>query len=369
MSSASPTRVAQVVRPAQGGIRRHVSLLINGLDRASYRCTVYAPSGFTLDRVLDVDGTVIVPVEITAKISVRQDFRAIGSLSKQLTGTCDLVHAHGIRAAMVAIPAARRVRVPSLFTAHNLPPTLNAIQRFALLWIARQCMAVIVVSGAVANSLQRIGVEQGLIHIVPNGIPLADYGTVEPADRSQFVAMTAGPVITCIGRLSPEKGVDTLLDAYREVKERMPNTHLLIVGSGPDEAQLRRTAASLMDVHFTGNRDDVPALLALSTLVVMPSRSEGQGIVALEAMASSLPVVATNVGGLAETVIDGITGLLVPAADSHSLSDAILTILQDRALGVRMGAAGRARVVAQYSITDMVGAIQDIYADSQVARA
>src|ERR1700722_20173257 len=108
---SSPTRVAQVVRPAEGGIRRHVSLLAASLDRGRISSTIYAPTGFSLD--LSIPDVTQIAVEIFARTRIVQDLRTVSELAALLRGNCDLVHAHGLRAAIIGVVAAVRCGVPA----------------------------------------------------------------------------------------------------------------------------------------------------------------------------------------------------------------------------------------------------------------
>jgi len=361
-ADSSTIRVAQVVRPAEGGIRRHVSLLIGGLDRSNFTSTLYAPTDFALDDIsFDVTK---VAVDIRPKVNIPRDLQTVRTLTTMLSnGRFDLLHSHGLRAAFIGTIAARRACIPALFTAHNLILSLNSVQRLALTLISRRTEAIIAVSAAVSNGLQACGVHASRIHVIPNGIRFDEYASATPSSPLSLGIDPASAVLAYIGRLSHEKGLDTLLDAYKLVAANKPNAQLLVVGDGPDESSLRSRTDNLPGVHFLGRRSDVPALLKCAELVVVPSYSEGQGIVAIEAMASGRPVVATNVGGLSETIVDGLTGILVPPHDSRALADAIVSLLDDPSRAASMGAAGSMRAMREYSITRMIDSIQDLYRD------
>ncbi len=125
-------------------------------------------------------------------------------------------------------------------------------------------------------------------------------------------------IVGVVARLEPEKGHPTLLEAWPLVLRACPDTYLLIVGEGSRRDALEAQARELRIAHrvvFTGRRDDVPAVTAALDVAVLPSYREAQGMVILEAMALSRPVVASNVGGIPEMIEDGVTGLLVPPHD------------------------------------------------------
>jgi glycosyltransferase involved in cell wall biosynthesis len=359
-SARRTLRVAEVVRPAAGGIRRHIATLLVGLDRHSFTPTLFAPADFALSEV-DVPR---VPLAIAARTQPFADLRTIRQLEQLLAGKFDIVHAHGLRGALIGVLAAHRAGVPSLFTAHNLVPRSGLLQRSVLVLIGRHASAILAVSEAVAATLQESGIPAEKIVVIPNGVDLADFDApVETAQiRAQFGVPADAPLILAVGRFAPEKGFDVLIDAFARLQAQIPHVKLMLVGSGPLEEELRRRAASAGEgVVFAGQQADVAPFLHAADLVAIPSRQEGQGIVALEAMAARKPVVASRVGGLAETIVPDETGLLVPPEETAALAEALAGLLQDRAKREAMGAKGRQRVEKEYTAAQMVRRIEAVY--------
>jgi sugar transferase (PEP-CTERM/EpsH1 system associated) len=175
-------------------------------------------------------------------------------------------------------------------------------------------------------------------------------------------------LVGTVGRLRPEKDQLTLVKAFIQLLEQDTSFEsrlgLVLVGDGPMEAEIRNTvrAARLEDrVWFAGLRDDIPALLRRLDLFVLPSLGEGISNTILEAMASGLPVIATNVGGNPELVIEGETGSLVPPADIDALARCMADYVADDEMRARRGRAGRERVVAYFSIDGMVEGYRELY--------
>ncbi len=165
------------------------------------------------------------------------------------------------------------------------------------------------------------------------------------------------PVVVCVSRLVPRKGQDALIRAFLEIRRRVPGAALLVVGGGPDRDRLRRLAQGAEDVVFTGSVpwEELPAHYAAGDVYAMPCRTrrrgldvEGLGIVYLEASATGLPVVAGDSGGAPDAVRPGETGYVVSGRDVPAIADRIATLLADRDLARRMGAAGRAWVEAEW---------------------
>jgi glycosyltransferase involved in cell wall biosynthesis len=182
--------------------------------------------------------------------------------------------------------------------------------------------------------------------VIYNGIDVADYKPTGP--RLQ------GPLrLVTVGALAPRKGQEYLIEALAKLNARGVEATLELVGSGPDEAMLRRNAAGsgIADhVHFAGEQVDPRPYLECADIFVLPSRQEGFSNALLEGMACALPVVATDVGGNSEAIVEGEGGKLVAAGDPAALADAIAELASDRGRLVAMGRANRRRVAEKFSL-------------------
>jgi glycosyltransferase involved in cell wall biosynthesis len=205
--------------------------------------------------------------------------------------------------------------------------------------------AVIAVSKTSAAALRDVAGIDCPIYVVPP-VVAASEDFVHPSRDSN------GPrTITCIARLSPEKGLRDLLLAAASVLQQRKDVEFLVAGSGPDMASLVDEARRLGiegRVRFMGafRHDELPAIMARTDVFVLPSLTEGMPFAVVEAMAFGRPVVATNVGGIPELVSHGETGLLVPPRDPDQLSAALLALLDDPHLRQRMGEAARRRILS-----------------------
>ena len=171
------------------------------------------------------------------------------------------------------------------------------------------------------------------------------------------------PVIGTVGNFTAKKDQATLLRAVARLGERLPAVRLVLVGSGPLDADLRRLVTTLeldANVVFAGSRGDVPDLLPAFDVFALSSRFEGLPIALLEAMASGLPCVATTVGGIPEVITDGRDGLLVEPADPGGLADALSALLGDP---TRRDEVGRhaARRATDFEVTGAVRQIERVY--------
>jgi glycosyltransferase involved in cell wall biosynthesis len=172
--------------------------------------------------------------------------------------------------------------------------------------------------------------------------------------------------------LREEKRIDVLIASVPRIRTRYPDVEFQIVGDGRCREQLMKLATALgvlPQVRFMGHRDDVPAILSESDLFVLPSESEASPNVILEAMAAGLPVVASNVGGIPELVTDGVTGSLVPPADSDALAAALLDLLDHPGRATAFGQAGRARIEQEHSFDRTVVQFETLYLSGPVGSA
>jgi glycosyltransferase involved in cell wall biosynthesis len=227
--------------------------------------------------------------------------------------------------------------------------------------------AVVVVSHDGRSRLIETGYPPDQISVVPPGRDLAAYTRirerlVEPA-QIEGVSPSARVVLT-VGRLTPLKGLDYLLNAWQVVASTVPDVTLVIVGNGEREAELKTQAAALGiegRVVFAGFRTDVPALLARADLFVLSSLWEGLPMAAIEAMAAGCPVVATAVGGVPEVVESGVTGLLAPPQDAAALATMLIRLLSDHELSGALACAAAGHVQTRYTREAMVAATREVY--------
>jgi glycosyltransferase involved in cell wall biosynthesis len=200
------------------------------------------------------------------------------------------------------------------------------------------------------------------VMVIPNGINLAQFDPSQwqMEDLAELRTLLGIPpgarVVALVARLHPQKGHAYLIQAAPAILAACPDVVFLFVGEGEYRAAIEQQiqALDLCD-HFrlVGLRSDVPRLLALSDVLVLPSVYEGMPNVILEAMAAGLPVVASDVDGVGEVLIDGVTGLLIPKADPVALGRAILVLLNDSSLSREMGRRGHERVRTQFSEQEM----------------
>jgi len=208
-------------------------------------------------------------------------------------------------------------------------------------------------------------VEPSRVRVIYNGIDPSLYDLpADPTLRASLGIPARAKVVGVVANLIHYKGHRFFLQACQEIKRKHQAVTFLLIGDGPLRRELEGLARELgleKDVLFLGSRQDVPQLLALMDVVVLPSLEEGFPNAILEAMAAGKPVVATEVGGIPEAVVHGETGLLVPPKDPEALADAILRLLDDPQLALEMGRAGRDRVRKAFGLDRMVREMEGLY--------
>lgn len=353
-----PVRVLQVVRPASGGIRQHLETLLSSMDPAQVTNSVAAPPALLEIFRGSPNCYGAIPLEIAPRIAL-SDLHCAWRLSL-VQAQADLVHAHGLRAAWVAALAHCRRPFPLLFTAHNAVGR-SLPTRLAVSFISRRCTKIVAVSSAVAESLVANGADRAKMVVIPNGIAV-DHFAVDAQTRTDarrtFSLSEKTFVVAAAARFSVEKGLDLLLKAAAS----RPGMRFLIAGDGPLFAALSKGLPP--NVQLLGRLGDVRPLLAAADVFAVPSRREGQGIAALEALAAGLPIAAARVGGLAEMLTDGETALLVPADDSVALAAALSRLQSDPRLRRTLSANGTRLVHSRYRLEEMLAALVSLYQET-----
>lgn len=280
---------------------------------------------------------------------------------------CDVVHAHLEYAATLAAPAAVGTGRPVFSSFHQLAaplPPREAVKERLAVAAAGRGDGVIFVSEASRRSYAARYRRRPNWHVVPNGVDLEVFTPEEEAPPPELGIPPAAPVVTLLAALRPGKGHAVAVAAWTRVVKHAPDAHLLLVGSGTEEAALRRQARDVGRddrVVFAGMRTDVARLLRASTLVMLPSESEALPTALLEAAACGRPVVATQVGGTPEVVLDGITGLLVRPGDGEALAAAVCRLLDDPTARARMGTSARHRAEQLFDSRDWARRLLALY--------
>jgi glycosyltransferase involved in cell wall biosynthesis len=352
-----------------GGAQSYVAALLPALA-ARYEVVLAAHGEGPLRAAAAEAGARFVPLRhVRRPIRPWRDLAGLVELSRLLRRERpQILHASSSKAGVLGRLAAVTTRVPiRFFTVHGWAFSAYSGLPSLLYRITDRLMAPLTtVTICVSENELAAGLEAGTCRgertvVIRNAVD------VSAASRARHDRAT--PRLIAVGRLNAPKDFLTLIRAFAALPEG--SFEALIVGDGPDRGAVEDEIRSLRleeRVRLVGERSDVPALLADSDLFVLSSRSEGLPVSVLEAMAAELPVVASRVGGLAELVVDGETGILVPPGDTSALSAALGNLVDDRDLRRKLGAAGRARAEALFDLAAFRRAHVELY-EQQLALA
>ena len=347
-----------------GGQELRILTEMEGMARRGHRLHLVAPGNAQItaaarERGLPVETLPIEWKRLPGLVAMRRWLGRHGA-------DFDVINAHSSTDAWLAALACTSVaRAPKIVRTRHLSTPVNRLPTTR--WLYQRATSQIVVTGEALKTrlVSHNGYDPATITSVRTGIDLARFA---PRDRTAMRAqcgVDARPAIGIVATLRDWKGHDYLLEAWRALQATTPGWQLLIIGDGPRRAHLERRVQELglsASLRFTGNQDDVPAWLACLDIAVLPSYGdEGVPQSLMQAAACGLPSVSTPVGAIAEAVVHGDTGLLVPPRDPHALAQALETLMRDPALRERMGRAAHAYAQAHFGIDLMLDAMEAVF--------
>ncbi|HEY4098731.1 MAG TPA: glycosyltransferase [Baekduia sp.] len=375
-------RVLRVIaRLNVGGPAHHVTILSERLDPGRYRSVLLigatGPGEDTLEPASRARGIDVRRVPGFGPVPrPLDDLRALVAIARHVRRfRPDVVHTHTAKAGMLGRVAARvalgrRPVVVHTYHGHVLRgyfgPRTEAVYRGIERALARLSTRLIGVSDATVSELVALGVApRARFTAVPVGLELEPFLAVEPATGGLRDELGAGPetlVATFVGRLVAIKRVELLIAAVQRAREAGADVRLAIAGDGELRAELEARAAPLGGaVRFLGFRDDIAALAAGTDVAVLSSDNEGTPVALIEAAAAGVPAIATDVGGVADIVLDGTTGWLVAPGDPAALAGALVAAAGDRAGLRRRGLAAREHVRDRYGAARLVADVDALY--------
>ena len=361
------------------------------LKRRGFEVTVVSSPGPALDRFARLERVRALAVPMSRRITPLADLMSLWRLVRVLLHhKPDIVHSHTPKAALLGTIAARLTGRRAVLSIFGLPQVTRG--RVARLVLNRKTRLECALAHRVwcdSFSNRDVLITQKLCRA--DKIVVLGHGSVGGVDavgifnaarfsaehrkvskRTWRIPIDA-PVIGYVGRIVRDKGINELGRAWKALRARYPDLHLLIVGdpepTDPIEPEIDSMLRADPRVHLTGHQDEVAPLFALMDLYVMPSHREGFGVSNLEAAALAVPVVATRIPGCVDSVADGVTGTLVPPRDATALVAAMIGYLDDPALRRRHGEAGRKRVLAEFVPQRIWSELADLYHSVQPDKA
>jgi len=361
-SSASRTRVVHVIDHLRPGGAQHVLRdLVSSLDGNRYVVTVccLGQIGYVATE-LGARGVNVEHLDVER----RHILSGIRRLAALLTDPApSIIHTHlGAAKLMTRMAVGRLPSAPPVVVHEHSMNERTCRFPFVLLdrRQLRRTAATIAVSHHLAHWLiDRRTADRDKLHVVHNGVDL-DAFTARPVPSQPGV-------VGYIGRLAPEKGIDTLIDTVPAVIDRCPHARFVIAGAGPLRERLADRVTTMdvaSHVRFAGEITDTASFLQEVDVLACPSRTETFGLGILEAMASGVPVVAARVGGIPEVVENSVTGVLVPPGDPVALATALCSVLDNPSRWAQLARAGRTRAETHFSLQKMVQSVETVYAET-----
>lgn len=359
-------RILMPVRPSKGGAFWHAVRLCAALDELGHETAVCGPHAAHRDLpVATID------LDIPRSISPVGDARAVAGFTQIVKRfQPDLIHTHGSQASAVCrVARPLAPRIPIVFSPHNFAFTsyfATRGERFAYRAVetalAPLTTRFIAVCEAELREVAMVGGKRRgrLVHNGINPVPAA-----EPDPRLAELR-SRGPILALVTNFLATKGIPTLLEALPEILREHPRATLAIAGDGElrDEIATAIERSGLSEnVAMLGQVEDIPAVLAAADIFVAPAWAEAFPYAILEAMSARLPIVATDVGGVGEAIIDNRTGRLVPAQDPGALGDAVVALLDDRAQARRLADAAKSMVDERFTLERMIAGTRAVYAE------
>lgn len=314
-----------------------------------YRRNGFTPEVYDLRRPLDPRG-------VRRLVGLFREYRI------------DAVHSHEFTMAVYGSVAARIAGLPHIVTMHGGLTVCKALRRrVALRWAIRASDHTVMVSGATRDQFARdLGVDQGKLIVVPNGVPVQRGDATRV--RKEFDIGEHDCVILAVGTLETHKGHRVLLDALTLLERSVPKASWKLIiagGRGGDQHQSLLTSlaeSGLGDrVRIVLNRDDIPDLLALAEVFVMPSLWEGLPMALLEAMLARKAIIASATAGIPEAIENGRDGLLVPPGDVAALADALRQLVVNPKRRAELGAAALQRAETNFTVRAMADRYEHLY--------
>jgi glycosyltransferase involved in cell wall biosynthesis len=345
-SALRPLRVLVVAgNGIVGGMESAIARLVERLSPTAFSLVALCPFEGPFTARLREHG---IPVQICAmgeKLRWHSVQRAV-SLARE--HDVQVIHAHMGPAHVIAGLAGRAARTPVLATVHSMHLSMLDLEVHRL-----AATHLCVVSEAARAHALAVGAASGRLSVIRNGVDADEFTPRSTGDRVDSDALTVG----FVGRLSAEKNPELFVRTAALIHANLPSARFVVIGDGPLRAELYALARALRitdAVTFAGECDGMPERYRTLDVVLCTSWHEGTPLAVLEAMATALPVVATDIGGNPELVAAGVTGWLTPPGDEVAMANRTLSLLADDALRARFGAAARARVVTEFSMDDYV---------------
>lgn len=347
-----------------GGITSYLLTLASGLRKMGHNIYIASSGGVKLPQFI-AEGINFIPIPIKTKQEA--DLRIIFSMIK-LSGfikkkNINIIHSHSRTTQVLGCLLSKATGVTHIFTCHGFFKR-RIFRRIFPCWGKKVIAISEQVKGHLINDFE---VAENDIIVIHNGIDVKKFECVSEVVKQEAkikLGLNKGPVAGIVARLSDVKGHIYLIEAFKQVLEKIPDAQLLIAGEGKMKEALVNLAGRLRiyeHVFFIPDVEDTRAVLSAIDVFVMPSLKEGLGLALVEAMACGLPVAASDIGGIRSLIKDKFNGLLVWPADVEALAKAILELLQNTQEAKSFGRAAKTFINENFSQEKMVSETERVY--------
>ncbi|MFZ7103969.1 MAG: glycosyltransferase [Peptococcaceae bacterium] len=367
--------VLHIIREAEGGMKKHVESIVKGLDKEKFKTVLICSKGQYPEKIRPEVNLHIYEMNIGDRQKVGKMLALIRQIAAVIEShSIDIIHNHGIAAAIIGSLAGVAKNCSIVSTIHNFPNRqTTCLKQILTNWAAQKLLSynekVLVVSQALRLELAKSwSLPAARMHLVYNGVEIADILQKSKLKGEELPIPGDGKIILTIARLIPDKGVDDFIRAAAVILHSPQEEKYVfwIAGNGPEKDYLQNLSCELgvMDnMVFLGFRQDIYPLITKCDAVVLASKKEGLGLALLEAMVLRKPVIATQTGGIPEVISPGHTGRLVPPASPDLLARTIVDVFrQDAETSVMIDKAFQ-KVTEVFSREKMLRDIEQIYAD------
>ncbi|MED5618949.1 glycosyltransferase [Ideonella sp. BN130291] len=372
LESLAPTRRTHVMQfvgnNIVGGMETYVQRLVERLPKDRFRVTVVCPYESRYSERLRGHGAEVLVLSMPEEDPCWTSLcSAVAYIRAEQV---DVLQAHLTNAHELAGLAGHLTGTPVVYTNHGRRLSSEDLEVHRLTGTH-----IGVVCKYTEMHALGLGIPRDHVHLIPNGVDTAVFTPRrerQGALRRRFGIPAEAPVVGFVGRLSIEKGPETCLRAMLLAHQAVPEMHIVMVGTGPTEPNVRNFVASFQMesyAHLAGLQDDMPAVMSEFDLFVSSSHSEAMPLSMMEAMAAGLPVVGTRVGGVPDMIQHGGCGFLVEKGDINAISSSVRTLLQQPELRQRMGAAARERAMTHFALADSVNATCELLQHLALQRA
>ena len=352
-----------------GGVTSYTINLARALKNKGITVYIGSAGGELLEKV---NRSGIKHIGLNVKTKFEFNPKLILSLVKLrsfiIKNNIDIVHSQTRVTQVLGVAAAKLTGVSFVSTCHGFFKKSRLGRKMFGAW----GNFAIAISDAVRGHLiNDLGLKKENVYLIYNGVDANSFSPEGVGDElgafKYNLGLDTSPVIGSVSRLSPVKGLNYLLLAMKDILKELPEAKLLLVGEGPSKRHLMELARKLgieKNVFFASSTTDTRRFLDIIDVFVFYSLEEGLGLSLLEAMACGKPCVASNVGGVSSIIEDGVTGILVPPKDTHTLKSAIIKVLKNAPLKERLALNGKKVIKNKFSLDNMVVEVINVYKKS-----